>query len=148
MIVLREAASRMDATAASSLPDAGLEMDEATTAAAFRVTADAVDRAQAEDRPLPADVPRMPHLVSDADLRHLSERSKVTTKTSSAEDISSCPWKIVASLLFTISLTRTRTDPSRVLQSVPPTALMAPTLRAYDIVAVPNETTSIIIIDD
>ena len=53
-------------------------MDEATTAAAFRATANAINRAEAEDRPLPADVPRMLHLDSDAGPRHLSEREKVT----------------------------------------------------------------------
>ena len=34
--------------AASVLLDAGVKMDEATTAAAFRVTADAVDNAEAD----------------------------------------------------------------------------------------------------
>ena len=34
--------------AASALFDAGLEMDEATTAATFRATADSVNRAEAE----------------------------------------------------------------------------------------------------
>ena len=37
----------MDVTAVSALLDAGLEMDEATTAAVFRATADAVDGAGA-----------------------------------------------------------------------------------------------------
>ena len=53
-------------------------MDEATTAAAFWATANAMNRAEAEDRPLPSDVPRMLHLVSDAGPRHLAEREKVT----------------------------------------------------------------------
>ena len=34
--------------AASTLLDAGLEMDKTTTAAAFRATADAVDRTEAD----------------------------------------------------------------------------------------------------
>ena len=70
----------------------------------------------------------------------------LVAKMSLTEDIVSYPWKIVTSLLFQILVIRT--DTLGVLKSVPPTALMAPTLRAYDIVAVPNETTSIIIIDD
>ena len=37
----------MDATAVSALLNTGFEMDEATTAAAFRATADAVDSAEA-----------------------------------------------------------------------------------------------------
>ena len=38
----------MDGTAVSALLDMGLEMDEATTAAAFRATADVVDGAEAD----------------------------------------------------------------------------------------------------
>ena len=61
-------------------------MDEATTAAAFRATANAINGAKAEDRALPADVPRMLHLVSNAGPRHLSEREKVTPNHMNAAD--------------------------------------------------------------
>ena len=39
---------RWAASTVSALLDAGLEMDEATLAAAFRATADVVDRAEAD----------------------------------------------------------------------------------------------------
>ena len=61
-------------------------MDVATTAAGFRATANAINHAEAGDRPLPADVPRMIHLVSDAGPRHLSEREKVTLNHVNAAD--------------------------------------------------------------
>ena len=64
----------MDTTAVTSLLDAGFKTDEATTAASFRSTANAVHCTKANDQPLPTNVTRMPHLVFDADLRHLSER--------------------------------------------------------------------------
>ena len=63
----------------TALLDAGLETDKATPAASVWATANAVDRAKAEDRPLPADMLRMLHLFFNANLRHLSERSKITT---------------------------------------------------------------------
>ena len=69
----------MDTAAVTVLLNASLEMDKATMVAAVRITANAVDRAKADYRPLPADMMRMLHLVSSANLRHLLERSKVTT---------------------------------------------------------------------
>ena len=69
----------MNATAVTALLDAGLETDKATTAPAVRVTANAVDRAKPDDRPLPANVVQILHLVFNANLRHLLERSKVRT---------------------------------------------------------------------
>ena len=69
----------MDAMAVTALLDAGLDIDKATLAAAVGATANTVDRAEADDQPLPPNVVHMLHLVFDANLRHLSERSKVTT---------------------------------------------------------------------
>ena len=51
----------MDAAAVSALLDAGFEMDEAMTAAAFRATAEAVDRTEADrwtHRPCPPSLTR------------------------------------------------------------------------------------------
>ena len=68
----------MDAMAVTALLDVGLETKKVKTAAAVLVMIIVVDRAEADDRPLQADMPRVLHLVFDADLRHLLERSKVT----------------------------------------------------------------------
>ena len=75
---LQTAVMRMDAEAVSTLMEQGLVMDEATTDAAFWAVVRAVDRAEAEDKPLSADVPRMLHHVFDADLRQLLTREKIT----------------------------------------------------------------------
>jgi hypothetical protein len=75
---LQNAAVEMDATTVSALLEAGLEMDEETADAAFWSVVRAVDRAEAQDQPLPADVPRMLHHIFDADLRHLLGREKIT----------------------------------------------------------------------
>ena len=56
-----------------------IEMDEATTEAVFRAVVKAVDRAEEENEPLPASVPKMLHRVFDADMRHLQGRQKLTT---------------------------------------------------------------------
>ena len=69
----------MDATAVTTLFDEGLETDKATTAAAVGVTANAVNRTKANNGPLTAHVPQMPHLILDTNLGHLSERSKIMT---------------------------------------------------------------------
>jgi hypothetical protein len=76
---LHTAALQLDSNTVASLIEAGLEMDEPTTNAAFWKVVQAVDRAEAEDKPLSADVPRMLHHIFDADLKHLLGREKVTT---------------------------------------------------------------------
>lgn len=75
---LYNAAKQLDVTTVSSLLERGLEMDEKTTNAAFWAVVKAVDRAEEEDQPLSADVPRMLHHVFDADMRHLLSREKIT----------------------------------------------------------------------
>ena len=70
----------MNATAVTALLDACLETDKETTAAAVQATANAVDRVEADNQPLPPNVVRMLHVFFNTDLRYLSERSKVTTK--------------------------------------------------------------------
>ena len=69
----------MNTMAVTALLDVGLETDKETTAAEVQTTANAVNCAKVDDRPLPADVVWMLHLVLDSDLQHLWERSKVTT---------------------------------------------------------------------
>lgn len=76
---LRTAATQMDAAAVSNMLDNGLEMDEATTDAAFWAAVQAVDDAEAKDLPLSANVTNMLHHIFDADLRHLLQREKLTT---------------------------------------------------------------------
>uniref|UniRef100_A0A7S2DMN5 Fe2OG dioxygenase domain-containing protein n=2 Tax=Octactis speculum TaxID=3111310 RepID=A0A7S2DMN5_9STRA len=63
----------------TALLAADVEMDEAMTDAAFWAVVNAVDRAEAEDQALSADVPRMLHRIFDADQRHLRTREKLTT---------------------------------------------------------------------
>ena len=75
---LRTAVKELDTTTVASLLEAGAEMDEATTNEAFWAVVQAVDLAEAEDRALAADVPRMLHHIFDADLRHLLGREKIT----------------------------------------------------------------------
>lgn len=76
---LHEAALAMDATKVSELIEAGLEMDEATTNAAFWAVVRSVDQAEAQDKPLSADMPRMLHHIFDADLKHLLTRDQIRT---------------------------------------------------------------------
>ena len=76
---LQSAVGQMNATAVSVLLEGGLEMDEATTDAAFWAVVNAVDRAEKEDKPLSADVPQMLHHIFDADMHHLLRREKLTT---------------------------------------------------------------------
>jgi len=76
---LMAAVSKVDATKVTTLLESGIEMDEATTNAAFWAVVKAVDRAEAQDQPLSADVPKMLHHIFDADLRHLLSREKQTT---------------------------------------------------------------------
>eukprot|EP00640_Fibrocapsa_japonica_P002035 CAMPEP_0113952786 /NCGR_PEP_ID=MMETSP1339-20121228/90602_1 /TAXON_ID=94617 /ORGANISM="Fibrocapsa japonica" /LENGTH=539 /DNA_ID=CAMNT_0000961451 /DNA_START=238 /DNA_END=1857 /DNA_ORIENTATION=+ /assembly_acc=CAM_ASM_000762 len=76
---LRTAVSEMDVDAVSDMLEAGLEMDEATTDAAFWEVVKAVDRSEAEDMPLSGNVAQMIHHVFDADMRLLLQREKITT---------------------------------------------------------------------
>jgi hypothetical protein len=76
---LRIAVSKMDSKTVSDLLDKGLAMDESTTNAAFWAVVKAVDEAEAQDRPLSPDVPRMLHRIFDADLRHLLQRQQIRT---------------------------------------------------------------------
>ena len=69
----------MYGAAMTAIIGVGLDMDKATTAAAVWASANEADCVEADDRLLPADMLRMLHVVFDADLRHLSERSKVAT---------------------------------------------------------------------
>mmetsp|Transcript_4531 Transcript_4531/g.9647 ORF Transcript_4531/g.9647 Transcript_4531/m.9647 type:complete len:1029 (-) Transcript_4531:237-3323(-) len=75
---LRIAASEMDATTVTALITSGLEMDEETTDLAFWAVVQAVDDAEAQDKPLPASVPQMLHHIFDADLKHLLTREKIS----------------------------------------------------------------------
>uniref|UniRef100_A0A7S4EIH1 Fe2OG dioxygenase domain-containing protein n=1 Tax=Pseudo-nitzschia australis TaxID=44445 RepID=A0A7S4EIH1_9STRA len=75
---LHSAAVQMDAAKVTSLIEAGLEMDEATTEAAFWTIIKAVDQAESEDKPLSGDLPQMLHHIFDADLRHLLTREQQT----------------------------------------------------------------------
>jgi len=76
---LRLAASELDATKVSALIEEGFELDEAATESAFWAAVKSVNRAEAQDKALSGDVPRMLHHVFDADLRHLLRREKITT---------------------------------------------------------------------
>ena len=69
----------MDATKVSQMLQAGMQMDEPTTNAAFWEVVKAVDRAEQLDQPLSADVPRMLHHIFDADMKLLLQREKQTT---------------------------------------------------------------------
>lgn len=73
------AASQMDATKVSALLESGLEMTEEITDTAFWAVVNAVDRAEALDKPLSGDVPRMLHHIFDADHRHLLTREQIRT---------------------------------------------------------------------
>lgn len=72
------AIGQMDARKVSAMLEAGLEMDEATTNAAFWEVVKTVDLAEAQDKALPAEVSIMLHHIFDADLRHLLTREKIT----------------------------------------------------------------------
>ena len=69
----------MDGVAMTAIIGEGLDIDKATTDAVVQAKVNAVVRVQADDRPLPADMLRMLHVVFDADLQHLLKRSKVTS---------------------------------------------------------------------
>ena len=74
---LHTAVNKMDSLAVTSLIEAGLEMDEETTNAAFWNVVRDVDKAEREDKAIPADVPRMLHHIFDADVKHLLTREKI-----------------------------------------------------------------------
>ena len=74
---LRQAVEKVDSTKVASLLEGGLEMDEEITDAAFWAVVNAVDAAEKEDKPLPADVPRMLHHIFDADMNHLLSREQL-----------------------------------------------------------------------
>eukprot|EP00535_Pseudo-nitzschia_heimii_P003816 CAMPEP_0197175886 /NCGR_PEP_ID=MMETSP1423-20130617/1977_1 /TAXON_ID=476441 /ORGANISM="Pseudo-nitzschia heimii, Strain UNC1101" /LENGTH=615 /DNA_ID=CAMNT_0042625135 /DNA_START=209 /DNA_END=2056 /DNA_ORIENTATION=+ len=78
---LHEAAVRLDADTVDALlsTDGDLAMDEATTEAAFWAVVRSVDKAEAENRPLSGNVPRMLHHIFEADHRHLLTREQITT---------------------------------------------------------------------
>ena len=74
---LRNAVEQVDSTKVASLLEGGLEMDEEITDAAFWAVVNAVDTAENEDKPLPADVPRMLHHIFDADMNLLLSREQL-----------------------------------------------------------------------
>lgn len=76
---LHTAVTKLDIDSVTDMLEAGLEMDEEMTDAAFWAVVHAVDHAEAEDLPLPANVTQMLHHVFDADMRHLQLREKFTT---------------------------------------------------------------------
>jgi hypothetical protein len=76
---LRTAVLQLDTRKVSNLLEEGLELDEATTNAAFWAVVHEVDRAEEADEPLGADVPRMLHHIFEADQLHLQRRAKQTT---------------------------------------------------------------------
>lgn len=76
---LYNAASQLDMGTVSKMLEAGLEMDEATTDAAFWAVVDSVDDAEARDLPLSADVAVMLHHIFEADHKNLLTRDKLST---------------------------------------------------------------------
>ena len=76
---LRNAVKKLDIDAVSEMFDAGLEMDEETTDAAFWAVVNCVDDCEEQDLPLPANMTQMLHHVFDADRRLLLQREKITT---------------------------------------------------------------------
>eukprot|EP00529_Nitzschia_sp_RCC80_P012882 CAMPEP_0113499288 /NCGR_PEP_ID=MMETSP0014_2-20120614/31664_1 /TAXON_ID=2857 /ORGANISM="Nitzschia sp." /LENGTH=586 /DNA_ID=CAMNT_0000393445 /DNA_START=51 /DNA_END=1808 /DNA_ORIENTATION=- /assembly_acc=CAM_ASM_000159 len=75
---LRIAVSNFDVDTVTTLIDAGLEMDEATTDTAFWEVVKAVDKAEENNEPLSGNVPKMLHRIFEADLKHLQTREKIT----------------------------------------------------------------------
>lgn len=78
-LALKSAAMTLDAATVSSLFERGVEMDASTVDAAFWAVVNAVDRAERENKALPADVARMLHHVFEADHKLLLKREKQTT---------------------------------------------------------------------
>jgi hypothetical protein len=76
---LKQAVAAMDSTKVTTLLQSGLELDEVTTDKAFWTVVSAVNRAEALDQPLSADVPVMLHHIFDADLKHLLTREQIRT---------------------------------------------------------------------
>jgi len=75
---LKIAVSNFDVDTVTTLIDAGLEMDEATTETAFWEVVKAVDKAEENNEPLSGNIPKMLHRIFDADLKHLQTREKIT----------------------------------------------------------------------
>ena len=73
--------SNVDKDALSQILHSGDAMDEAKTEEAFWAVVNEVDRAEAHDEPLSADVPRMLHKIFDADLQHLLTREQIRTNS-------------------------------------------------------------------
>ena len=71
--------SNVDPKALSHILANSADMDEARTEEAFWSVVNEVDRAEAHDEPLSADVPRMLHKIFDADLQHLLTREQIRT---------------------------------------------------------------------
>ena len=71
--------SNVDPKALSNILANSNDMDEAQTEEAFWSVVNEVDRAEAHDEPLSADVPRMLHKIFDADLQHLLTREQIRT---------------------------------------------------------------------
>jgi len=78
------AARQGDAAMLSTLMEAGAEMDEATAEAAFWAAVKATETVSA-DEALPLEVPRLLHLVFDADMRLLMDRNKVVKNLTCAQ---------------------------------------------------------------
>jgi hypothetical protein len=76
---LRSAVMKFDVDAVTSMLEAGMEMDDVTVETAFWEVVSAVDRAEAEDKPLSADVAVMLHHVFDADMKLLLQREQIRT---------------------------------------------------------------------
>ena len=79
LLQLKSAAVDLDASTVSAFAKKGITMDEETTEAAFWAVVNEVDRAEQQDEPLSANVPRMLHHIFDADLDHLLTRDQVRT---------------------------------------------------------------------
>ena len=75
---LQLAVAQMDSARVAELLKNGYQMDQATTNAAFWEIVKAVDRAEAQDQPLSADVANMLHYVFEADHQHLLTREKIS----------------------------------------------------------------------
>ena len=104
----------MDAMAVTALLDVGMETDKVKTAAAVWVTVIVVNRVEADDRPIQADMPRVLHLVFDANMRHLLGRSKVTTNVTCMQ-----PTELgLASVGMSYILDRPTTRPTTTLASM------------------------------
>ena len=76
---LLTAVSELDVDAVNNMLQAGLQMNQEMTEKAFWAVVDEVDRSEAEDLPLAANVTQMLHHIFDADIRLLQTREKQST---------------------------------------------------------------------